>query len=403
MLDRPLADLILRDARLMTQEPGVGVIERGWIAARHGRIVGIGEGDPRARRSARAVERRLRGRVVLPGFVDPHTHLLYAGRRYEEFVERRAGTSYMEILTRGGGIHRTVADTRAASDAQLSALLRDRVSRAAAQGTTTIEIKSGYGLVVEDELRQLRIINRLRTASRIDIVPTYLALHALPLNADRVEFVAAAARAVGLVGREKLAERVDAFVDEAVFSAADARAVFRAARRVRLGVVLHADQFTDAGGAVLAARSGAMSADHLAAANDRGLAAMARAGTIAVLLPGSALVVGYAPPDAKRFRKAGVRMALATDQNPGTSPLEGMPIAIALGVNLCGMTPDEALTAATRNAAAAVGRERVAGSLRTGKRADLVVLDTDDERDLAYRVGARLIREVYAAGRRLEA
>ncbi|HKW78576.1 MAG TPA: amidohydrolase family protein, partial [Candidatus Limnocylindria bacterium] len=182
-----------------------------------------------------------------------------------------------------------------------------------------------------------------------------------------------------------------------------ARALFAAARRARLGVVLHADQFSDTGGAALAARSGALSADHLAAANERGLAGMARAGTIAVLLPGSALVVGYAPPSAERFRNAGVRMALGTDQNPGTSPLEGMPIAIALGVNLCGLTPREALAAATRNAAAALGREHVTGSLRAGKRADFVILDTDDERDLAYRVGARLIREVYAAGRRVRA
>ena len=401
MPERPLADLILRDARVVTQEPRSGVIERGWIAARAGRIVGLGTGEPRVRGSARAVERRVRGRVVIPGLVDPHTHLLYAGRRYEEFVERRAGTPYLEILKRGGGIHRTVAQTRAASDAALARLLRERIARAAAQGTTTLEIKSGYGLAVEEELRQLRIIDRVRAEAPIDIVTTYLALHALPVGADRAAFVAAAGRAVATVAREKLAERVDAFVDEAVFSVSDAGVVFRAARRAGLAVVLHADQFNDTGGAALAARSHALSADHLAAASDRGLAAMAGAGTVAVLLPGSALIVGYTPPDATRFRKAGVRMALATDQNPGTSPLEGMPTAIALGVNLCGMTPDEALTAATRNAAAALGRERVSGSLRIGKRADLVVLDTDDERDLAYRVGARLIREVYAAGRRV--
>jgi imidazolonepropionase len=398
--EAPLADLVLRDARLLTQEPR-GVIARGWIAARNGRIVALGEGDPHVRARRDAIERPLRGRVVLPGFVDAHTHLLYAGERYDEFVERRTGTPYLEILRRGGGIHRTVADTRAASDARLAALLRDRIARAAAQGTTTIEVKSGYGLAPAEELRHLRVIARVRREAPIEVVPTYLALHALPPGADRASFVADAAGAVATVARERLAERVDAFVDEGVFSTTDASELFRAARAAGLSLALHADQFTDAGGAALAAGFGALSADHLTAADERGLAAMARAGTIAVLLPGSALLVGYAPPDARRFRGAGVRMALATDQNPGTSPLEGMPMAIALGVNLCGLTPAEALSAATVNGAAALGREREIGSLRVGKRADLVVLDSDDERDLAYRVGARLIREVYAAGRRV--
>ena len=396
----PLADLLLRDARLVTQERP-GVIARGWIAARAGRIVALGEGEPRVRAARDLVERGLGGRVVLPGLVDAHTHMLYAGERYDEFLERRAGTPYLEILRRGGGIHRTVSETSAASDARLEALLRDRVARAAAQGTTTLEVKSGYGLLPKEELRHLRVIARVRRDVRIEIVPTYLALHALPRGADRAAFVAEAVRTVAAVARQKLAERVDAFVDEGVFSAADARALFAAARRAGLRAVLHADQFTDSGGAALAARAGALSADHLTAASDRGLSAIARAGTIAMLLPGSALVVGYAPPAAARFRSAGVRLALATDHNPGTSPLEGLPMAVALGVNVCGLTPAEALSAVTRNAAAALGREREIGSLRAGKRADLVVLDTDDERDLAYRVGARLIRAVYARGRRL--
>ena len=401
MATPPLADLVIRDARVITEEDGGPILARGWVAARAGRIVGVGDGEPRVRLARGAIVRRARGRVVLPGFVDPHTHLVYAGRRYDEFAARRAGKSYPEILRAGGGIHRTVADTRTASDAQLTAALRERVRGAAMQGTTTLEVKSGYGLTPADELRLLRIIGRIRRDAPVEIVSTYLALHALPVGAERRSFVADAARTVAGVARARLAERVDAFVDDAAFAVADARVLFRAARRARLEVVLHADQFTDSGGAAFAARARALSADHLTHASDRGLRAMARAGTIAVLLPGSALLVGYAPPDARRFRDAGARMALATDNNPGTSPLEGMPAAIALGVNLCGMTPAEALTAATRNAAAALARGNITGSLRAGKRADLVVLESDDERDLAYRVGARLIREVYAAGRRV--
>lgn len=396
----PLADLLIHDARLVTLEDDA-VRDGGWIAARRGRIVAMGEGEPRVRRHAGTVERRVRGRVVLPGFVDPHTHLLYEGRRYEEFLERRSGVAYTEILARGGGIHQTVVVTRNASDERLTDLLRDRLARAAEQGTTTIEVKSGYGLDPQEELRQLRLLAAVRRESAIEVVPTYLALHALPVHVDRHEFVRAAAATVTRVAKEGLAERVDAFVERAAFTLFDARVLMRIARRSKLAITLHADQFSDGGGAAFAASVKAASADHLAAASDRGLRALARAGVVATLLPGSALVVGYAAPEARRFRAAGVRMALATDHNPGTSPLEGMPAAIALGVNLCGMTPDEAIAAATRNAAIALGRGEVTGTLRVGKRADLVVLDTDDERDLAYRVGARLVREVYAAGKRV--
>lgn len=396
----PLVDLLVHDARLVTLEDA-GVIQRGWLGARRGRIVALGEGEPRVRRHAGTVERRMRGQTVLPGFVDPHTHLIYDGRRYEEFVERRAGVAYTEILARGGGIHQTVVVTRNASDERLAGLVRTRLASAVAQGTTTIEVKSGYGLDPVEELRHLRILKAIRRESSIEIVPTYLALHALPVHVDRHEFVRAAAAMVARVARERLAERVDAFVERAAFTLFDARVLLRIARRADLGITLHADQFSDGGGAAFAASVKAASADHLTAASDRGLRALARAGVVATLLPGSALVVGYPAPEARRFRAAGVRMALATDHNPGTSPLEGMPAAIALGVNLCGLTPEEAIAAATRNAAIALGRGERIGSLRVGKRADLVVLDTDDERDLAYRVGARLVREVYASGRQV--
>ncbi len=378
---------------------GAGVVERGWLLVRGTRIASLGAGEPRVRGAVE--ERDLRGRVLMPGFVDPHTHLLSAGRRYDEFGERRAGVPYVDILARGGGIHATVAATRAASDATLLRTLRDRLRRAAREGTTTIEVKSGYGLEPAEELRHLRVVARARYLAAIEVVPTYLAAHALPEGADRRAFVREAAALVPRVARERLAERVDVFVERAAFTLHEARVLARAAAASGLAFSLHADQFSDGGGAAFAARVRAASADHLTRASDAGLRAMARAGIVAVLLPGSALFVGYAPADARRFRRAGVRMALGTDQNPGTSPLEGMPAAIALAVNLCGLTPHEALRAASRHAAAALGRERAVGCLAAGMRADLVVLDTDDERDLAYRLGARLVREVYAAGGRV--
>lgn len=395
------AEFLIRGARLLTMPDtgGLGIIERGWLLARDGRIVALGAGEPRVRGTV--AERDVRGRVVLPGFVDPHTHLVYAGRRWEEFAERRAGVPYVEILARGGGIHATVAATRAASDAALLRLLRARLRAAAAQGTTTVEVKSGYGLAPAEELRHLRVVAAARRASAIEVVPTYLAGHALPPGEGRAAFVRAAAALVPRVARERLAERVDVFVERAAFTLDDARVLARAAAASGLAFTLHADQFSDGGGAAFAALVRAASADHLTKASDAGLRALARAGVVAVLLPGSALFVGYAAPDARRFRAAGVRVALATDHNPGTSPLEGMPAAIALGVSLCGMTPEEALRAATRHAAAALGRERVTGSLAPGKRADLVILETDDERDLCYRLGARLVRSAYAAGRRV--
>lgn len=379
----------------------MGLIERGWVAARGGRIVGVAAGQPRVRLARDGVERRARGRVVMPGFVDPHTHLLYAGERWDEFAERRRGTSYVEILERGGGIHATVAATRAASDARLLAFLRTRLRETARQGTTTIEVKSGYGLIAEEELRHIGLIARARREAAIEVVPTFLAAHALPAGWERVAYVREMAALVPRIARGRLAERVDVFVERGAFTLADARVLARAAAESRLGLTVHADQFGDGGGAALAARLGAVSADHLAKASERGLRAMARAGTVAVVLPGSALFVGYEAPQAARLRAAGVRIALGTDRNPGTSPLEGMPAAIALGVNLCGLEPYEALRAATREAAAALGRERVAGSLAIGRRADLLLLDTDDERDLAYRLGARLVRETYARGQRI--
>lgn len=384
----------------------VGAIDGGWVAARDGVIVATGRDDAWERLDLTdgAMMLDAGGAVAMPGFVDPHTHLCYAGQRWDEFAARRSGGDYLAILERGGGIHATVRATRETSDARLEALLVERLHEVAAQGTTTIEVKSGYGLEPEEELRQLRVIARASAAVPIDVSATYLALHAMPAQhaADRKAFLQEVVRAVPAVAAEGLAEAVDAFVEHGVFETEEVRPLAKAAREAGLAVALHADQLNDVGATEFAARMKARSADHVANASADGLRALARGAIPAVLLPGSAFFVGYAPPDARRFIAADVPIAVATDHNPGTSPLVGMPAAIALAVNLCGLTPHQAIVAATINGAHALGRGGRTGALVRGRRADIVLLATDDERELAYALGASRIGRVFAAGRPLD-
>jgi len=412
------ADLVLHGARLLTLAPlrderprvgpaagDVGVVMDGFVAARDGAIVATGHGAALAavERVEDAVDVDVQGRVVMPGFVDPHTHLCYAGERWEEFATRRSGADYLAVLAAGGGIHATVRATHDATDDQLLTLLMRRIGDAVELGTTTIEVKSGYGLEPDEELRQLRLLARAKADAPIDVAVTYLAAHALPApySDDRKRFIREATKAISTIVDESLAEAVDAFVEKGVFDVEDVRPLFSAAKKAGLAVTMHADQLNDVGASAFAARVHARSADHVANASAEGIRALARAEVPAVLLPGSAFFVGYAPPDARRFISARVPVALASDHNPGTSPLEGMPTAIALGVTLCGLTPHEAIVAATINAAHALGRGQRTGALVAGRRADIVILETDDERDLCYRLGAPLVREVYAGGRRV--
>jgi len=340
------------------------------------------------------------GAVVMPGFVDPHTHLCYAGHRWDEFVTRKSGADYLAVLERGGGIHATVRATRDASDDELLALLERRIDEVARLGTTTVEVKSGYGLEPDAELRLLRIIARAKADATIDVAPTYLALHALPTQfaEDRKAFLKEVVSVVPTVASEGLAESVDAFVEQGVFDTEEVRPLAKAARDAGLAVTLHADQLNDVGATEFAARLKARSADHVANASSDGLRALARHSIPAVLLPGSAFFVGYAPPDARRFVAADVPVAIASDHNPGTSPLVGMPTAIALAVTLCGLTPHQAIVSATINAAHALGRGERTGALVKGRRADVVMLRTDDERELAYSLGAPIVEAVWAAG-----
>jgi imidazolonepropionase len=414
------ADLVVRGARLLTLAPlrderprvgvsagDVGAIDGGWVAARDGVIVATGRDDAweRLDLTPTATIVDADGAVVMPGFVDPHTHLCYAGHRWDEFVARKSGADYLAVLGQGGGIHSTVRATRETSDEDLLALMVRRLAVVAALGTTTIEVKSGYGLEPAEELRQLRVIARAKGPARIDVAPTYLGLHALPTQhaEDRRSFLREVAATVQIVASEGLAEAVDAFVERGVFDTEEVRPIAKAAKQAGLALTLHADQLNDVGATEFAARMKARSADHVANASAEGLRALARAAIPAVLLPGSAFFVGYAPPDARRFLAADVPVAIATDHNPGTSPLVGMPTAIALAVTLCGLTPHQAIVAATINAAHALGRGERTGALVKGRRADLVMLRTDDERELAYGLGAPLVAAVYARGRLVSA
>src|SRR5438045_3364359 len=327
------ADLLLRGARLLTLAPlkeerprvgpaagDLGVLADGWVAARDGAIVATGHGN--TYRLIELVEgvidRDVLGRVVMPGFVDPHTHLCYAGERWEEFATRRSGADYLAVLAAGGGIHATVRATRDASNDQLLTLLRRRIGDAVELGTTTIEVKSGYGLEPDEELRQLRLLARAKADAPIDVAVTYLAAHALPApyTDDRKRFIREVTSAVAVVANENLAEAVDAFVEKGVFDIDDVRPLFTAAKKAGLAVTMHADQLNDVGAAAFAARTRARSADHVANAPADGIRALARAEVPAVLLPGSAFVGGYPPPDARRLIAAPVPVALATDPHP---------------------------------------------------------------------------------------
>ena len=380
------------------------------VLCRDGRIAFVGGRDERHRRFGElpADAERLDGGggTLVPGFVDPHTHLPWAGSREHEFAQRLAGKTYQEIAAEGGGILSTVAATRAAGEEALARGVLGRLDRMLAGGTTTAEAKSGYGLNLADELKQLRAVARAGGAHPVDLVPTLLAAHEVPpeyrgdagararyLDLVCAEIVPAAAEA-------GLARFCDVFCEEGVFTAAESRRVLQAGARNGLAPRLHADEFVDSGGAALAAELGALSADHLIAVTPEGIAALAAAGVTAVLLPGTSFFLmknRYAP--ARRLIEAGVPVALATDCNPGSSNTESMPTILVLAVFQLGLAVEEALTAATLNAACCLGLGAEIGSVEAGKRADLVLLDAPNLLHLAYHYGVNPVAAVVKGGR----
>jgi imidazolonepropionase len=344
--------------------------------------------------------------VLTPGFADSHTHAIFGRPRYEEQELRATGVPYMEIARRGGGIHASVRDLRARSEDELYALALPRLRALAASGITTVEVKSGYGLSLEDEIKSLRVIRRLGAALPMRIVPTWLGAHEIPLEyrertEGRREYLDLLIHEMlPVIARDRLASFADVFCEPGVFTTDESREVLLAARAAGLGIKLHADELVSGDGAALAAELEATSADHLAAVSDLGIAALAGAGTVATLLPGTMLFLGkttQAP--ARRMIEAGVAIALATDFNPGTSPTVNFPLILTLGVSQLHLSVAEAIIAGTVNGAAALGLADHVGQIAPGFSADLSLWDVDDVRELPYWYGAARCRASWARGK----
>lgn len=384
----------------------LSIIENAAMVIEDGRITAVG---PASRienlasvRDAEEID--VRGRVVLPGFIDSHTHLLYGAPRLDDFEMRLAGRSYEEIAAAGGGIASTVKKVRRASQASLRAQAQRELWRMAACGTTTAEAKSGYSLDGAGELRCLRVLNGL-DGDPISVVPTFLGAHAVPEEfegrADAyIDYLIA--EVIPAVAARKLARFADVYCDRNAFSLPQARRYLEAARRWGLGLRVHAAQFADIGAVSLAVELGASSVDHLERIDPAAIPALARSNTVATLLPGAALFLGQTQQaPARALIEAGAAVALATDYNPGTSPVWNMQMAVALACTQLRMTPAEAITAATVNAAHALGIADRTGTLEAGKQADFVVLDVADYREIGYYFGANLAVMTVKNGRHL--
>jgi len=382
------------------------IVPGGCVAARDGRIVYTGDGagyrrEVRLRPGAVVIDAA--GAVVLPGFIDPHTHLPFAGWRDDEFVERLRGATYETIAARGGGIRSTVAATRRAGLDELVTLGHARLDRMLLHGTTTAEAKSGYGLTLEDEIKQLEAVRRLDAVHPVTLVPTFLGAHVVPSERrdDRAGYVREVAEVmIPEVARRGLARYCDVFVEEGAFTVEEGLAILRAAAAAGLGARVHAEQRGASGGAALAARCAAASADHLDHVDASGIEALRRAGTTAVLLPGASFFLrDTSDAPARRLVDAGVPVALATDFNPGTCPTEVMTAILPLACLRLGLLPAEAIAAATVNAAHALGLAAQVGRLEPGMDADLQVIDVPNHIHLAYRFGANHCRTVIKRGR----
>lgn len=396
----PLCDRVWRNARLATMA-AAGVIEDGVIACSDGKIVFAGTASDAPRfGDAEVVD--CAGRWITPGLIDCHTHLVHAGDRANEFAMRLEGVSYEEIARAGGGIVSTMEATRAASeDALLETALR-RLDDLISEGVTTIEVKSGYGLSLEAELKMLRAARRLADERSIGVRTSFLGAHALPPEysgqADAY-ITKICEQMIPEVARLGLADAVDGFCENIAFSAEQIERVFAAAKAYGLPVKLHAEQLSNSHGAALAARYGALSADHLEHLDDSGIAAMAAAGTVAVLLPGAYYFTRETmPPPIARLRAAGVSIALATDCNPGTSPLTSILLAMNMAATLFRLTVEECLTGVTREAARALGMLDQLGSLEPGKACDLAIWDIEDPAELVYRIGANPLHQRIRGG-----
>jgi imidazolonepropionase len=392
--ETPTCDRLWAQARLATMSPAIdapyGAIEDGVVAARDGRIVYAGpRSEAPAFRAAEMID--CGGRWITPGLIDCHTHLVYGGDRAHEFELRLQGASYEEIARSGGGILSSVKATRAANEDELFATADRRLSELVREGVTTVEIKSGYGLDIESEAKVLRVARRIGRERPVTVRTTLLGAHAVPPEyKDRSGDYAAlvAGPMLDAVVAEGLADAVDVFCEGIAFSPEETRTVFAAAKAKGLAIKIHAEQLSNLGGARLAAEMGALSADHLEHLDEDGVIAMAKAGTVAVVLPGAFYFLRETVrPPIDLLRQHGVPIALATDANPGTSPLTSPLMTLNMGCTLFRLTPEEALAGMTRNAARALGMQDEIGTLEAGKACDLAIWEIERPAELAYRMG----------------
>ena len=411
-------DLIVRNCRqlLTLQHPStgprkgkdladLGLVEDGFLAASEGTIVAAGTCDSvmaAVRPAEGCIEVDAGGAVVMPGFVDCHTHTVFAAYRLDEYEKRVLGVPYADIAKAGGGIAKSVADLRKMGETDLIDVGRQRLKGCLGHGSTTIEIKSGYGLDLENELKQLKVIRDLGKAGPAVIVPTFLGAHAVPpeYRGRREEYIQLLIREmIPRVAREGLAEFIDIFSEAGVFSIEEAERILRAGNEAGLKPRVHADELYDTSSAEMAVRIGAVSADHLNKISPRGMSLMAGSSVIGVLLPGTSFglpSLEFAP--ARAMVEHGMAVAIATDFNPGSSPSESMPMMIAIACSHMRLSPAEAIAAATYNPAFAVGREREVGSLEPKKRADFLILDCEDYREIPYRFGINPVGRVFIKG-----
>ena len=381
----------------------LAIIRDGGMLIHDAKIDSVGPSDEIEKKSRGAQTVDARGRVVLPGFVDAHTHLVFAGNRLDDFERRARGETYEQISKAGGGIWSTVEKTRAASEQDLLAKAKRHADWFLRCGTTTVEVKSGYGLTLEDELKILRVMRSLNGESPIEIVPTFLGAHAVPREMEANKYIELMIDQMLLgIANEKLAEFCDVFCERGYFDIEQSRRILTAARKLGIKLRIHADQLSNFGGAKLAAELEATTADHLEKTDRDGITAMKSAGVQPILLPGSVYALGSSDyPRAREMIEAGLAVVVATDFNPGSSPTPSMPMILSLACTQMKMSPAEAITAATINAAYSLNRGDRIGSLERGKLATFSVFDCEDYRELAYWFGLPQTHSVYAKGERV--
>lgn len=384
----------------------LGIIENGSVLVKNGRIVFVGP-DVKAQEYLEHIHEPItiidaEGKIVTPGLIDPHTHLVFGGSREKELEMRLNGAKYIDILKAGGGILQTTVSTRQATEEELIKQSTKRLNKFLQYGVTTVEAKSGYGLNLKDEIKQLKVAKKLNEQHPVDVVSTFMGAHAVPAEykGNEDEFVQhVIEEMIPIVAKEELAEFCDVFCEDGVFTVEQSERILQAGKAYGLKPKIHADEIVSFGGAELAAKVGAVSADHLLKASDQGIKQMAESGVIAVLLPGTAFFLMEEPARARKMIEAGVPVALSTDRNPGSSPTESLPFIMNLACLTMKMTPAEVLTACTINAAHAIGKGDQIGSIEVGKKADLVLFDAPNYQTLQYNYAVNLVDTVLKDGK----